>query len=169
MPPPLAAAAAFGISYRVMTDADLPFVSRLYASTRAAEVAMTGWPQEMQASFLDQQHRAQHAHYRSVYPDGEWLLIEREGMPIGRLYLAEEMGKRLLVDIALLPEARGTGLGTAILTDLLAGETRPVQLYVERFNPARRLYERFSFVLVEEQPVYLRMIREAQPGAGPQK
>ncbi|HTU12862.1 MAG TPA: GNAT family N-acetyltransferase [Allosphingosinicella sp.] len=160
MPPPLKAAAAFGIGYRVMTDGDLPFVAKLYATTRAEEVAVTGWPPETQAAFLDQQHRAQHAYYRSAYPDGEWLLIERDGAPIGRLYLAEEMGKLLLVDISLLPEARGTGLGTAILTDLLADETRPVELHVERFNPARRLYERFGFVLLEEQPVYLRMIRQ---------
>jgi len=160
VPPPLGTAAAFGINYRVMTETDEPFAGRLYASTRAAEVAATGWPPETQAAFLAQQHRAQHAYYRSAYPDGEWLLIERAGTPIGRLYLAEEMGKLLLVDIALLPEERGTGLGTAIMTDLLAGETRPVELHVERFNPARRLYERFGFALVEEQPVYLRMIRE---------
>ncbi len=160
MPPPVAAAAAFGISYRVMTDADQPFVAALYASTRAGEVASTGWPAEMQAAFLDQQHRAQHGYYRTAYPDGEWLLIERAGEPVGRLYLGEEDGKRLLVDISLLPAVRGMGLGTAILADLLADETLPVELHVERFNPARRLYERFGFVVVEEQPIYLRMIRQ---------
>lgn len=165
MPPPVVAAAAFGISYRVMTDDDLPFVAALYATTRAEEVASTGWPAEMQAAFLDQQHRAQHGHYRATWPDGEWLLIERGGEPIGRLYLAEAGGMRLLVDISLLPAARGAGLGTAILTDLLAGETRPVQLHVERYNPALRLYERLGFELVEEQPIRLRMIRQPPPAA----
>ena len=66
----------------------------------------------------------------------------------------------LIVDIALLPEMRGTGLGTAILTDLLAAETRPVQLQVERTNPARRLYERLGFALVEEQAIRVRMVRQ---------
>ena len=163
MPPPIRAAAAFGISYRAMTDDDLPFVAALYATTRAEEVASTGWPAEMQAAFLDQQHRAQHSHYRAVYPDGEWLVIERGGEPIGRLYLAEEMGMKLLVDVSLLPEARGSGLGTAILKDLIAGETRPVELHVERHNRARRLYERLGFREVEEGPVYYRMVR--QPAA----
>ena len=159
MPPPVAAAAAFGISYRPMTDDDLPFVAALYATTRAEEVAATGWPPPMQAAFLEQQHRAQHRHYRATHPQGEWLLIERAGEPIGRLYLAEELGQLLVVDISLLPAARGSGLGTAILTDLLAGETRPVALHVQRTNRARRLYERFGFELVEEQAIYLRMIR----------
>ena len=36
MPPPVEAAAAFGIAYREMTDDDLPFVAALYATTRAA-------------------------------------------------------------------------------------------------------------------------------------
>ena len=39
MPPPLRAAAPFGIAYRPMTDDDLPFVDALFASTRAEEVA----------------------------------------------------------------------------------------------------------------------------------
>ena len=160
MPPPLREAAAFGISYRPITDDDLPFVAALYASTRAAEVASTGWPPEMQAAFLDQQHRAQNGYYRTAYPEGEWLLIERGGAPIGRLYLAQQDGMLLLVDISLMPAERGSGLGTAILNDLLEGETRPVELHVERFNPALRLYQRLGFEEVEDQAIYLRMIRQ---------
>lgn len=166
MPPPVAAAARFGIAYRMETADDLPFVAALYATTRAEELAATGWPEAIQAAFLEQQHRAQHAHYRGTWPDGEWLIIERAGAPIGRLYLARELGKRLLVDISLLPETRGVGLGTAILTDLLAAEAMPVELHVQRFNPARRLYERFGFEVVEEQPIYFRMIRQSGPVTG---
>jgi GNAT superfamily N-acetyltransferase len=162
MPPPVEAAAAFGIRYRPMTDDDLPFVAALYATTRAEELAATGWPAAVQAAFLEQQHRAQHSSYRATHPEGEWLLIERDGAPIGRLYLAVQFGMLLIVDIALLPAARGTGLGTAILTDLLAAETRPVELHVERLNPARRLYERFGFVHVEDVGIRIRMIRQPQ-------
>ena len=165
MPPRIAAAAAFGISYRHETVDDLPFVATLYASTRATEIAATGWPAAMQAAFLEQQHRAQHAHYRAVYPDGEFLLIEQDGAAVGRLYLAGQEAALLIVDIALLPAARGTGLGTAILSDLLAGETRPVQLQVERTNPARRLYERLGFELVEEQEIRVRMVRHPPASA----
>lgn len=159
MPPPVVAAAVFEIGYRPMTDDDLPFIAALYATTRTEEVAATGWPEAMQAAFLDQQHKAQHAHYRAVHPDGEWLLIERGGVPVGRLYLAEQDHMLLVVDISLLPAARGAGLGTAIFTDLLAGETRPVQLHVDRRNPARRLYERFGFVLVDVGATRDRMVR----------
>jgi ribosomal protein S18 acetylase RimI-like enzyme len=160
MPPPLREAAAFGISYRAMTDDDLPFVAALYATSRAGEMAATGWPPEMQAAFLDQQHRAQHASYRSAWPEGEWLVIEQGGEPVGRLYLARQDDMLLLIDISLLPAARGAGLGTAILSDLLAGETQPVQLHVERTNRAQQLYARLGFEIVEEQAIYFRMIRQ---------
>jgi len=166
MPPPIEAAAAFGIAYRPMTDEDLLFVAALFASTRAEEVAATGWPPEMQRAFLDQQHRAQHQHYRNVYPDAEWLIIERAGDAIGRLYLDESDAELLLMDISLLPGQRGGGLGGAILADLLAlaaGKGKPVSLHVEKFNPARRLYQRFGFTVMEDQGIYDRM--EWRPSA----
>lgn len=157
MPPPIEAAAAFGIAYRPMTDDDLPFVACLFASTRAEEVAATGWPPETQRAFLDQQHRAQHQHYRNVYPGAEWLIIERGAEAIGRLYLDESNTQMLLMDISLLPGERGAGLGGAILADVLAlaaAKSKPVSLHVEKFNPARRLYQRFGFAVVQDQGVY---------------
>jgi ribosomal protein S18 acetylase RimI-like enzyme len=168
VPPPLQAAAAHGIAYRPMTDEDLPFVARLYASTRAREVAATGWPAEMQAAFLDQQHRAQHMSYRGAYPDAEWLIVEQGGDAIGRVYLAETADELLLIDISFLPDRTGQGLGGAILADLLAfagAKDKRVGLHVEKFNPAKRLYERLGFTFAEDNGLYERM--EWRPSGGP--
>lgn len=164
MPPPFEAAAALGIACRAMTDEDLPFVARLYASTRADELAATGWPEEMRAQFLDQQHRAQHRHYRSAWPEGEWLILEQDGAPIGRLYLGEDKASVRLIDISLIPESRGAGLGGGILADLLrdaAVRGKSVVLHVEKGNRARRLYERLGFAAVEDKGAYDRMVRPA--------
>jgi ribosomal protein S18 acetylase RimI-like enzyme len=161
MPPPLPAAAAIGIACRAMTDADLPFVASLYASTRAEEVAATGWPEATQAAFLEQQHRAQHHHYRATYPNAEWLIVERDGERIGRLYLADQGHELLLIDISLIPDCRRSGIGAALIGDLLAfarSDRRPVTLHVERTNPAHRLYERLGFRPVEEMAIYRRMV-----------
>lgn len=160
MPPPLRAAGKLGIACRPMADEDLPFVASLYASTRAEELAQTGWPAAQQQAFLAQQHRAQHAHYRNAYPDAEYLILERDGECIGRLYLSEAGGRMLLIDISLVAAARNAGLGGAILADLLdaakaAGKS--VSLHVERFNPAQRLYARLGFALVRDKGVYLEM------------
>src|SRR6478735_7738219 len=104
MAPPLKAVGEFGVSYRPFTDSDLPFVSELYASTRREEVAMTGWAAEAQTAFLAQQAAAQHSHYSIHFADAEWLIVEREGRAIGRLYLRETPGNLHIVDISLIPD-----------------------------------------------------------------
>ena len=140
-----------------MTDGDLPFAAELYASTRREEVAQTGWPAEMQEAFLRQQHEAQHRHYSIHYGDAEWLIIERAGVAIGRLYLRDEPGRLHIIDISLLPASRGQGVGGAILRDIFA-MARPlgatVSISVEKNNPARSLYERLGFEVTEDLGVY---------------
>ena len=157
MAPPLRSAARFGIAYRPAGDGDLEFLASVYFSTRREEVAQTGWPAEQQEAFLRHQHEAQHAHYANAYAKAQFLVIERGGEPIGRLYLHEGAGEIRIVDIALLPEARGGGIGEAILRDIgedAAGRGKTVTVHVEKFNPARRLYERIGFLAVEDKGVY---------------
>jgi ribosomal protein S18 acetylase RimI-like enzyme len=132
-----------------MADADLAFVANLYASTRAEEVAATGWPPSAQQAFLAQQHEAQHRHYRSLHPAADWLIVERAGTPIGRLYLDDSGEELRLIDISLLPEERGAGLGRALIADLMTyaqASAKPLSLHVARTNEgARRLYARLGF------------------------
>ena len=49
---------------RPIHDGDLPFLERLYASTRTEELARVPWSVEQKAAFLHQQFTAQHAHYQ---------------------------------------------------------------------------------------------------------
>jgi GNAT superfamily N-acetyltransferase len=157
MPPPLRAAAAQGISYRDATEEDLPFLAAVYASTRAEELAQTGWADEMKQQFLAHQFNAQNTDYDRNYPDAERLVIVHEGQDVGRLYLDEESGRFNLIDIALLPDGRGRGLGSAILKDILeqaAEAGKPVMIHVEKHNPARRLYDRLGFVCMRDEGVY---------------
>jgi GNAT superfamily N-acetyltransferase len=157
MPPPLRAAAGLGVSYRPSTEADLAFLGLVYATTRLEEVAQTGWPLEMQHQFLAHQADAQHLHYRRHYPDAEWLVIERGGEAIGRLFLEEWSSEIRLIDISLLPLGRGDGVGTAILADLqemAAAAGKTLSIHVERNNPAMRLYLRLGFAKIDEHGVY---------------
>jgi GNAT superfamily N-acetyltransferase len=157
MPPPLKAASRFAVSYRPFADDDVPFVAELYASTRREEIAMTGWPPELQAAFLAQQAAAQHSHYTLHFADAEWLIIERGGEPIGRLYLRDQPQALHLVDIALLPASRGQGIGGAIVEDVLDHARtlgKGVSIHVERTNPARSLYDRLGFTMVEDRGAY---------------
>src|SRR5436305_3354312 len=112
-------AADAGLTFRHITDADLPLLARVYASTRTEELAATPWSEAQKAAFLDMQFRAQHADYRTNYPDADWLVAMRGGEDIGRLYIARWPSQHSIIDIALLPEHRGKGLGEALLRDLM--------------------------------------------------
>jgi GNAT superfamily N-acetyltransferase len=149
-----------GIVYRPKTDADRPFLLRVFSTTRADEMAIVPWTPEQKAEFLSMQFHAQWTHYERYYPDAEFLVIEKEGVPIGRIYIDRTPGEICLVDITLLPEARGSGLGTQLLREILdEGESTAsrVTIHVERFNPAMRLYQRLGFVPIEESGVYYLM------------
>jgi ribosomal protein S18 acetylase RimI-like enzyme len=79
------------------------------------------------------------------------------GSSIGRLYIDRNPREHTVIDIALLPEHRGHGLGAAIMRDLMdeaqtAG--KPLTIYVEKFNPALRLYQRLGFQTVEDKGIY---------------
>jgi ribosomal protein S18 acetylase RimI-like enzyme len=146
-----------GLGFRRLAETDLPFLARVYASTRAEELAVTDWSCDHKAAFLDAQFQAQHAHYQRYYPNADWLVTMRGGEDIGRLYLERWPTQHRIIDIAFLPEHRGKGLGEALLRDLMdeaAACGKAVSIHVEKFNPAMRLYRRLGFQTVEDKGVY---------------
>jgi ribosomal protein S18 acetylase RimI-like enzyme len=159
-------AAEVGLTFRRITDADLPVLARIYASTRAEELAPVPWSDAEKAAFLDMQFRAQHAHYRQYYPEADWLMTMRGNENVGRLYLERLPSQHRIIDIAFLPEYRGRGLGEALLRDLLdeaAAAGKPVSIHVEKLNPAMRLYRRLGFVTEEDKGIYDLMRWTAPP------
>lgn len=143
---------------RPMSESDRGFLERVYASTRAEELAPVPWTMEQKAAFLSHQFAAQHAHYQQHYAGSEFLVVEEEGRPVGRFYVARWAAEIRIIDIALIPEARGRGIGESLLRGLLAEARelgKPVTIHVERQNRALRLYERLGFGLEEDKGVYL--------------
>jgi ribosomal protein S18 acetylase RimI-like enzyme len=152
-----ARAAAAGLSFRPITAADLPFLFQVYASTRTEELAPMPWTDAQKTAFLNQQFQAQHTDYQRNYSGADWLVIMRAGNGAGRLYIDRNAREHSVIDIALLPEHRGHGLGAAIMRDLMdeaAAAGKPLTIYVEKFNPALRLYRRLGFQTVEDKGVY---------------
>ncbi|MEY2518468.1 MAG: hypothetical protein QOF24_227 [Verrucomicrobiota bacterium] len=152
--------ASLSLRLRPVTPEDDSFLAGLYASTRAEELAVTGWSDEDKAIFCGRQFDAQSAHYREHYPGALLQVVERDGVAIGRLYVAPWEREIRIMDIALLPEFRGAGIGTQLvraLQDEASSAGKTLTIHVERFNPALRLYERLGFKIVEDKGVYLLM------------
>jgi ribosomal protein S18 acetylase RimI-like enzyme len=148
------------ISLRSVTPADDAFLARVYASSRAEELAVTGWSDQLKEEFCRRQFDAQSAYYASNYPAASFQIIEREGWPVGRLYVDRWEKEIRIVDITLLPEFRGSGMGTKLLRDLqdeARSAGKSLTIHVERFNRALGLYQRLGFEQVEDKGVYLLM------------
>ena len=149
-----------GFALRPETEADIAFLLRLYASTREVELAPVPWSAEQKQAFLVSQFQAQRIHYRKYFTDSAFDMIECRGLPAGRLYLQARRTQLHIIDIALLPDWRGRGIGTAILQALQAAGSscgKGVGIMVEKFNPALRLYRRLGFTDIADHEIYLEM------------
>jgi ribosomal protein S18 acetylase RimI-like enzyme len=145
------------LTFRPIGPEDAAFLYKVYASTRADELALTDWDEAQKEAFLTMQFNAQHQDYQANYTDADFLIILLGDRSIGRLYLDRLETEIRIIDIALLPEYRNSGIGTALLKDILAEAARvgkPVRIHVEMFNPAFRLYQRLGFRKLEDRGVY---------------
>jgi ribosomal protein S18 acetylase RimI-like enzyme len=145
------------ITLRPTRPEDMSFLFNVYASTRLEELAPWGWSIEQQTAFLTQQFNAQDHHYHTHYTDAAFDVIFVDDRPAGRLYIARDETQIVIIDIALLPAYRNAGIGSRLLRDLLvqaADSGKVVDLHVEKFNPALRLYQRLGFRPIEDRGVY---------------
>jgi GNAT superfamily N-acetyltransferase len=152
------------VTLRPAAAGDEAFLFRVYASTREEELALTSFSEAQKKAFLAQQFAAQDRNYRENYTGATFDVIELDGEPAGRLYVARWDEEIRIMDISLLPECCGHGVGTQLLRQLLDEAARTgkrLSINVEKLNPARRLYERLGFAEAADKGVYVLM--EARP------
>jgi ribosomal protein S18 acetylase RimI-like enzyme len=127
-------------------------------------MALLAWSDREKEDFLRFQFKAQHTYYQQHFAKTQFDLILLDGQPIGRLYLDRRSDEVRIVDIALLTQHRGQGIGGQIMGDILQEARRaglPVRIHVEQNNPALRLYYRLGFKEIGDEGVYYLM--EWQP------
>jgi ribosomal protein S18 acetylase RimI-like enzyme len=146
------------VSLRPVGEEDMEFLFRLYASTRAEEMAMVvDWNDEQKAAFLRMQFQAQDAWYREHYEGAQLDLLLVGGAPAGRLYVHRREREIRLMDIALMPEHRNFGIGSSVLRDLMSeaeAAGKSLTIHVEKYNPAMRLYHRLGFKPIADRGPY---------------
>ena len=102
----------------------------------------------------------QWARFDASFNPEEFQVVVHGGIDVGFLACRETAGEIQLLNIMIAPEFQNRGLGSAVLRGLLAqAQSRhaAVQLQVMKVNPARRLYERLGFVVIEETATHYRM------------
>lgn len=136
------------VTFRVIDAADRDFLYRAYASTRAEEMAVTGWGAAEQDSFLRSQFDLQSKSYEMNFIGAVHRIIQLDGTDIGRLIINRADDHLRLIDITILPAWRGRGIGTDILRSLMneaLGGKVPMRLFADTHGRAQRLYLRHGF------------------------
>jgi GNAT superfamily N-acetyltransferase len=145
------------ISLRPEQAGDESVLFEIYASTRKEELDLTGWDAATRQAFLNHQFSAMRNGYRSMFPQAVFSIILLGGRPIGRQVVDRTPDEIRLVDIALLPDFCGRGIGTKLMRDLLAEATevgKPIRLQVLIHSRATSFYTRMGFRQVGEPDVY---------------
>jgi ribosomal protein S18 acetylase RimI-like enzyme len=164
------------VTLRPVTPDDQDFLFQLYASTRAEELASLNWSDMQRTVFLRAQFDAQRRDYTARFPvDGHQIILV-EDERAGRIWVAREREEIRVVDIALLPSARGRGIGTQLIKELIAEAAatgKPLRLSVPKHREAaRRLYERLGWRPAQDRreavfpphPTEMRYTRAIAPG-----
>ena len=150
------------LSFRPVETADRDFLLTLFASAREKELEAINWDNNRRQAFLTMQFDAQQTHYQRHFPEREHQIILLDNRLIGMTDIVRTAEEIRVLDIILRPENRNFGIGTGLIRDLLAeadGSGKPVRLYVEKFNPAQRLYARFGFTIIDDTGVNYHMQR----------
>jgi len=151
---------AGSVSLRPERLEDEPFLFEVYASTRAEELALTGWDAPTRLAFVQMQFRAMRTGYAGQFPKAEFSVLVQAGRPVGRIVVDRSEEAICLVDLALLPEYRGLGIGTSLMRELIAeaGKVgKPIQLHVFKRTRPIQWYARLGFVKTGETGAYDRL------------
>lgn len=136
------------LSFKIVRDKDLPFIEKVYRSTREDELKKTNWTDDQKERFVIMQSMAQTAEYQKKYPGAEHQIIFYKNKPAGRLFTWESGAQFHLIDITILPEFKNKGIGSSVLKGLImktVQQKKRFTLFVARDNPAKRLYEKLGF------------------------
>ena len=153
---------AFALRAAMPADAD--FEHFLYASTRD-DLRPLG--PEVFDGLVGMQFRAQAMSLRLEHPQADRKIVVVEDAPVGRLIVDGSGDHIEVLDVALLPEYRGQGIGTSVLRTVLGQADRvgrAVKLHVEKQSRAVRLYERLGFAISGDVGMYFAMSRGLTSG-----
>ena len=156
------------IQLRPVEEKDAAFIEAVYRTTREAELNLTNWSEYQKSAFISMQSAAQLAEYKTKFPGAVFQVIIYNKKDAGRFFICEdEYGIRLL-DITILPEFKGKGIGTNLLQRLIQRSNKTkkkISLHVDASNRALKLYQRLGFIHKKNHGRYCYMERD--PGDDP--
>jgi ribosomal protein S18 acetylase RimI-like enzyme len=146
------------ISLRPARQEDEAFLFALFCTS--PEYAYL--PAEMRDQLLRMQYSAQRSAYGQEFPGSGYEVVLQDEERVGRFWVAGRDEDFYLVDVALLPEYRGKGIGSALINELqkhARNAGKAVRCSVSRFNSGSlRFHQRHGFVVDSEDEMNFSLV-----------
>ncbi|OPY59817.1 MAG: Acetyltransferase (GNAT) family protein [Pelotomaculum sp. PtaU1.Bin035] len=146
---------------RPVRHEDEPFIFSIFIGSRPDLEWISGINKDVKDSLISQQFRCEQEQMLREYPEGDFRIILLDGEPVGRLCVHRGMDVFRIINISLLHEYRGRGIGGKLIAGIQeeAREAgKRVSLQVAWYNSATRaLYEKMGFVVIEDAGVCCEM------------
>ena len=149
---------SLGLSLRAATVEDVPFLLALRRQTMTEHQIVSG----LEPSEQERERRVLHRFECAQ-------ILERDGEPVGLFKVARDGDAWQLIQIQVSPSLQGQGIGEALIRSLIAEAQQAkasLMLHVLHENPARNLYQRLGFQVVEKGPHEYTMRHEAGAASG---
>jgi ribosomal protein S18 acetylase RimI-like enzyme len=139
---------------------DQEFLYRLFYSVYSEKLQLVPLSAEEKKALVELMYQGFICHYNSLAPASDDRLVLLDNESIGRMILLQTREEIRLADLAILPQYRRRGIGSALIGQLQTESTmskRPVRLQVARFDHALRLYQRLGFYKTDAIGPYLHL------------
>lgn len=138
-------------SLRSAGSEDAEFLYSLFVATMRSSITQVWgiWDEPRWAAF-----------FRNHFDPARYQVVVVEGHDVGALAVERRSNEVYLDTVEIAPEYQGSGLGTALIREVLRdawSQALPVTLQVNRANPSKRLYERLGFVEIGRTGTHYRM------------
>ena len=139
------------IGFRPATENDIDFLYALHVATMKEYVdKIWGWDDAFQESV-----------FRRNYAPSAIQIITLAGVDVGMISVEERNEDVFLRAIEIHPAHQRQRLGATIIQQIIvdaAVKSKPVRLQVLKVNPAKRLYDRLGFSVIEETKTHFIMM-----------
>ncbi|MBT8231406.1 MAG: GNAT family N-acetyltransferase [Saprospiraceae bacterium] len=144
------------LDFRKIKPKDEDFLIHLYGTTRF-DVHQNGHhlSREQKFDFYTQQYHLQQTHYKKNSPKANFKIVRYNNKDVGRLTYDNTKDELWILELSLLPEMRGKGIGKLIINRLETKAKKSLGLYVSNLNEAGlSFYKSLGFKTTESEFEY---------------
>ena len=142
------------LSVRPALPQDERFLYELAYHVMFEQLRADTWDPRIRSHLLNLQIQAKQGSYKVVHPNADYAIVMLDDQSVGRMIIDRSGEFYHLVDISIMPQLRGAGIGTRLVLALcMEAEMmhKNVRLYVSITNPrAADLYKRLGFRVIED-------------------